>query len=280
MSFDANGGVDRQNLSSIKKTVSFAQTYGGLPEGPEAPEGMRFKGWYTADIGGELIQADTKVTTITDHTLYAQWQAVDLNENYIFVTPEMGGINYFPYYEAKYRFMFEKYTGVKDAKGQPVYGKDNLYGADPDILSALEASDIFSRATTQALLFSGNIAGQNLLKFLCTDRGNEKLYFYGHSKGIDYSVKDASVLADIFTAPAYSYTDEVLSGVTKDIFTEAFRLIDKGDSFIIASAPDHEKSGSYGGHGAVATALDVFKFAGINAFDKSGLISISFVGTN
>jgi uncharacterized repeat protein (TIGR02543 family) len=68
--FNANGG----SVDQVSKIVYQGQQYGGLPT-PER-EYYAFAGWYTQAEGGELVAADTEVTTKVNHTLYAHWEAV------------------------------------------------------------------------------------------------------------------------------------------------------------------------------------------------------------
>ncbi|MBO5223698.1 MAG: InlB B-repeat-containing protein [Clostridia bacterium] len=68
VTFDSNGG----NTIS-PKPVTFASTYGTLPTPTRT--GYTFNGWYTAQTGGSKVSSTTKVTTASNHTLYAQWTA-------------------------------------------------------------------------------------------------------------------------------------------------------------------------------------------------------------
>ena len=67
VTLDACGGV----LADDSVTVVFGNTYGELPE--PTREGYTFDGWYTAEIGGELVTSGTEVSDKDDHTLYAHW---------------------------------------------------------------------------------------------------------------------------------------------------------------------------------------------------------------
>lgn len=69
VAFHANGGT----CSLDSKNVTYQSTYGTLPV-PVRP-GYRFLGWFTASSGGTQYTSDTKVTTASDHTLYAHWEA-------------------------------------------------------------------------------------------------------------------------------------------------------------------------------------------------------------
>ena len=72
----ANGftaGTAAQN-----KTVTYDSTYGTADASGKAwptvtRTGYSLKGWYTATTGGNAVTSSTKVTSTTDHTLYAQW---------------------------------------------------------------------------------------------------------------------------------------------------------------------------------------------------------------
>ena len=70
VTFDANGG----STSITSKEVIYGESYQELPTPTRT--GYTFSGWYTAKTGGTKITADTKVTSASDHTLYAQWAAM------------------------------------------------------------------------------------------------------------------------------------------------------------------------------------------------------------
>lgn len=67
VSFNGNGG----NAPSNTKTVTVGGYYDYLPTPTRS--GYSFAGWYTAASGGTLVTADTTVTNLADHTLYAHW---------------------------------------------------------------------------------------------------------------------------------------------------------------------------------------------------------------
>ena len=69
VSFDPNGG----SVSSSSKTITFDSPYGDMPT--PTYEGYVFGGWFTSADGGSLIDASTKVTSTSDHTLFARWSA-------------------------------------------------------------------------------------------------------------------------------------------------------------------------------------------------------------
>ena len=70
VTLNPNGG----SVSTTKKTVSYGQAYGDLPTPTRT--GYTFTGWYTAASGGTKVTADTVVTAVADHTLYAHWDAM------------------------------------------------------------------------------------------------------------------------------------------------------------------------------------------------------------
>ena len=66
-------------LSCRSVDLHVGDTYGSavctssdLPE-PEAPAGYVFTGWYTSSVGGTQVTKTDKVTTTSDHTLYARY---------------------------------------------------------------------------------------------------------------------------------------------------------------------------------------------------------------
>ena len=86
VSFDINGATG-STPSPI--TVTYGQTYGyggGLPTPVWA--GHTFTGWYTASTGGTQVNNSTVVTTASNHTLYAHW---DANPQTITFTAGTGG---------------------------------------------------------------------------------------------------------------------------------------------------------------------------------------------
>ena len=56
-----------------KKTVTFDGTYGTLAKPTRT--GYTFDGWFTSLKGGNRKQSSSKVTTASNHTLYAHWTA-------------------------------------------------------------------------------------------------------------------------------------------------------------------------------------------------------------
>jgi len=77
VTFNANGG----SASYTSKTVTVGSTYGDLPSVTRT--GYNFNGWFTASSGGTQVTPSTIVTNTSNHTLYAQWTAIqyylDLN---------------------------------------------------------------------------------------------------------------------------------------------------------------------------------------------------------
>ncbi len=67
VSFNSNGGSTVKN-----KTIAYNSTYGTLAT--PSRKGYTFLGWFTAVSGGTKIEASTKMTKTTNHTLYARWK--------------------------------------------------------------------------------------------------------------------------------------------------------------------------------------------------------------
>ena len=72
VTLDACGGV----LEDDSVTVVFGDVYGELPE--PTRDGYIFDGWFTAEAGGELVEAGTEVASKTAHTLYAHWTQIKI----------------------------------------------------------------------------------------------------------------------------------------------------------------------------------------------------------
>lgn len=280
VSFDANGGYGQNYLDDCTKEVTYGDVYGKLPAAPSAPQGMVFTGWYTDATKGSVVNADTKVGKITDHKLYAHWRTnKPLNDHYIFVTSDMGGLDYYPYYDEMYKRLFIKGTGEYDANNNEILGLENLYGAKPNIITAEEAKGIYNRSMIQANAFGLTVAGENLKLYSQGISKRSKIYFYNHSKGVDCIKHDAT---EVFGASAM--TDKVFATNTANVFSAAFDIINEGDSFVIASAPQYESCFSYlkdlGStvvSGAATAVTDPFLFAGINSCETSELLSISYI---
>ncbi|MBQ3288866.1 MAG: InlB B-repeat-containing protein [Kiritimatiellae bacterium] len=71
VTFNANGGT----TPTPSKSVTYDSTYGTLPT--PTWTGHTFKSWYTAVSGGNQVTSATKVTTASNHTVYAHW---DINK--------------------------------------------------------------------------------------------------------------------------------------------------------------------------------------------------------
>lgn len=72
--FDAAGG----GITVSNKRVVRGEPYGELP----APSrfGYEFDGWFTAEVGGERVDAQTTVTAEFSHPLYAHWTKNDYTD--------------------------------------------------------------------------------------------------------------------------------------------------------------------------------------------------------
>ncbi len=81
VTFDVAGG-DVLSESEQRKTVTYLENYGELPEPWRL--GYKFTGWYTEAEGGTLVTEETIVNAIEDHTLYAQWEVLEVIPHTIF----------------------------------------------------------------------------------------------------------------------------------------------------------------------------------------------------
>ena len=72
VTFDPNDGT----VSTSSKTVYYGSTYDSLPTPTRT--GYKFDGWYTAKSGGTKVTKDTKVTTASNHTLFAHWNSISV----------------------------------------------------------------------------------------------------------------------------------------------------------------------------------------------------------
>ncbi len=61
-------------------TITYGQEYAGLPTLTKA--GYTFNGWYTAATGGTQVTTSTKMSTASNHSLYAHWTAVQLSATF------------------------------------------------------------------------------------------------------------------------------------------------------------------------------------------------------
>lgn len=72
--FNANGG---NTANPTSKTVTYDSTYGSLAS--VSRTGYTFNGWYTAASGGSKIDTTTKVSILSNQTLYAHWTVNSYN---------------------------------------------------------------------------------------------------------------------------------------------------------------------------------------------------------
>ena len=92
VTFNPNGG----SVSPTTKTVTYDSTYGSLPTPTRT--GYNFAGWWTAARGGTQITSSTKVTTASNHSIYAHWTpnqyTVTFNPNGGTVSPTTKTVTY------------------------------------------------------------------------------------------------------------------------------------------------------------------------------------------
>ncbi len=77
VTFDGNEGTV-QGIGS--KQVTFGSAYGTLPTATRT--GYTFLGWFTEKTGGTQVKDVTVVNTASEHTLYAQWKAIEYTITY------------------------------------------------------------------------------------------------------------------------------------------------------------------------------------------------------
>ncbi len=75
VTYDANGG----KTSVASKQVKTTEAYGELPT--PTRDGYLFDGWFTAKEGGDKVDADTVVTAVDDHSIYAHWTEIRYLKN-------------------------------------------------------------------------------------------------------------------------------------------------------------------------------------------------------
>ena len=82
VNYDLNGGTVDGAASVDGKSVTYGSAYGELPNAPEKT-GYTFKGWYLkADGTGDAVTAETIVTLLGDHTLYAIYERIAVEVTY------------------------------------------------------------------------------------------------------------------------------------------------------------------------------------------------------
>lgn len=88
VTFDPNGGNELAEADKTK-VVKIGEAYGELPT--PTRKGYNFAGWYTEAEEGTVVTADTTVSAMTDHTLYAHWEAKKANVHImIFKSNDLG----------------------------------------------------------------------------------------------------------------------------------------------------------------------------------------------
>ena len=75
--FDAAGG----GITVSNKRVVRGEPYGSLPT--PSRFGYEFDGWFTAEVGGEKVDAETIVSAEASHPLYAHWTKNDYTDKII-----------------------------------------------------------------------------------------------------------------------------------------------------------------------------------------------------
>ena len=88
------------SVSPSSKTVYYDSTYGDLPT--PIRDGYSFDGWYTSENGGSRVYSSTTVNTISTHSLYAHWTAIQYTVYFDAeggtVSPGSKTVAYYDYY--------------------------------------------------------------------------------------------------------------------------------------------------------------------------------------
>lgn len=87
LTFDANGGVLKSDpTAAFTQNTATYETLLPAKENEPTREGYSFAGWFTDKEKGTEVKADTKMTNLANHTLYAHWtpgkHKVSFNLNY------------------------------------------------------------------------------------------------------------------------------------------------------------------------------------------------------
>jgi uncharacterized repeat protein (TIGR02543 family) len=160
--FDANGGVA---ASPASKTVTVGMPYGALAT--TSRTGYIFNGWFTADVGGSLIDDTSTVTINLPHTLYAHWTAIEYTVRYLpgahgtFAIQETTGLHYgdptpaSPLTTGERSWVFNGWSPARtaDVTGDATYVAQWLY--KPDVVTPKTgdaATLLVGLATITALL--------------------------------------------------------------------------------------------------------------------------------
>ncbi len=80
VTFDANGGKVSPASKKVRSTVSYGEFGDGSFPTPTR-EGYLFDGWFTAKEGGEQVTADTIVSAVDNHSIYAHWTEIRYLKN-------------------------------------------------------------------------------------------------------------------------------------------------------------------------------------------------------
>ena len=144
VTFNANDG---DTPSPASTQVTYDATYGELATVTRT--GYTFQGWFTAATGGTKVTDETKVTTASDHTLYAQWK---INE-YTITFNSAGG--------SAVASITQNYNTTVTAPTDPTKTGYTFDGWDKAIPSTMPAEDMTITAQWKTVDYdiSYNLAG-------------------------------------------------------------------------------------------------------------------------
>lgn len=128
VTFDANGGTS----SETSKTITYDTTYGELPTATRT--GNTFAGWWTDASNGTEVTTNTKVTTGSNHTLYAHWTPNTYTVNFNANTGSVSTTNKTVIYDGTY--------GTLPTPTKPRYSFSGWYTAATGGSEVTSASEV------------------------------------------------------------------------------------------------------------------------------------------
>ena len=182
LTFDTNSGT----VTPATKTVTYGQNYGELPT--PTRNGYEFKGWKLNSEDSSYVTAETTVSTASNHTLIAQWEATYLKASTYTASPTAQFLG----------------TSITRNKIKKVSFEKSIAG---HIVDNENCFDVTAPGTTnQVLLWVTN-----------TDEDGNKEIVIGQNGGVKANPQSTSLFAYIgYSMPAEIdlnnfYTDDVIN---------------------------------------------------------------------
>ena len=217
VTFDPNGGT----VDTTEKSVFYGQAYGDLPVPTKA--GYTFVGWFTAASGGTQVTADTVVTAVANHTLYAQWSAMGYTANWNSGTGYAIAVNRTssPYANAP--------TGTLNS-GEAIYFGDVL-----SITYTASTGYTISSQGSTSITVSGNVTSSDIY---CTATVNQYTATWNGGTGYTITVnRTSSPLKGASTGPLSSVATVYYGDVLSITYTAStgYTISNKGSTSITVS---------------------------------------------